>query len=723
MKTTRFCAAAISALLVITGAATAQDQIIYADPELNAAFAELPKTRGYQGRFDPQKNLPKRLETIQLAEGTQLDLRDYLEKTRLTNLPGMTFEPSSARAMSLKPVYLETLTELDDALIVERKLTIQYDPGACPSAGSKTAQPARKTQLGKPVTAQSRLCLQPKSGTLAPEMQQMVAGMRAELQNPPKGYQLPDGTTAEEARNMSDAELINAYFNNGSISYQVISTIPKRGSAVLNSASPAVALANAARQNPLGKGNYSPEGFKLTPEFSPEELQERLDAFGSKRDTYDPRNNALIDPKALEDADFPDLVPGKDELFSADKAGAQYRSYRRQQYLRENIQITKEEGLDISDVDLARLAAENADLDREMTTDISSLPVDVQNRILEAALDENIVLDGKGALFHFLSGYTYSHEIRDKIGITFYEGGRFTDPIFIYFHYWVNPYFGIRMPFRGTISSQHYYDREIENGTARYRLNRIEVPVILSGEDVDANGQGAFASVGLPRDEWFGGSEFSIGINIDCSLHYDLPFIDAKWIRYKGDDHFSRDLSSNFAPPLGPSQSATLTSINLPYAVSGLGIDGWFGGAGLDFGADLDGVNGRVLVNSRLVGTPYVLQRNRSYFEGQANETYVIGVQNGRSVFLDQSENYPFLQIDNRGYRVGLEVVPVMTPRLTIDLGVYEFNWSDPIRLNALAVSLGSAALPPHAGVTNSTEYQVALQGSARDSVPLAGGN
>ena len=265
MKTTRLCAAAISASLVITCEATAQDQIIYADPDLNAAFAELPKTSGYQGRFDPQKNLPKRLETIQLAEGTQLDLRDYLEKTRLTNLPGMTFEPSSARAMSLKPVYLETLTELDDALIVERKLTLEYNPAACPSASGKTSRSAKPSD---PSNAASRLCLQPKRGELAPEMQQMVAGMRAELENPPKGYELPDGTPAAEARNMTDAQLINAYFNNGSISYQVISTIPKKGSAVLNSASPAIAVANAARKNPLGKGNYSPEGFKLTPEFS-----------------------------------------------------------------------------------------------------------------------------------------------------------------------------------------------------------------------------------------------------------------------------------------------------------------------------------------------------------------------------------------------------------------------------------------------------------------------
>mgnify|MGYP001602425976 CR=1 FL=1 len=452
-------------------------------------------------------------------------------------------------------------------------------------------------------------------------------------------------------------------------------------------------------------------------------MQERLDAFGGKRDTYDPRNNALIDGSSVKDPTFPDLIPGKDDILTVEEAQAQYQAYRRQKYLRENIQITKEEGLDLSDVDLSRMVAENADLDNEIPSDISTLPIDVQNRLLEAALDENIVLQGKGELFHFLSGYTYSHEIRDKIGITFYEGGRFTDPIFIYFHYWVNPYFGIRMPFRGTIGSQHYYDREIENGTARYRLYRIEVPVSFQGEDVAANGRGAFVGVGLPQDEWLGGSEFALGINIDCSLHYDLPFIDDKWIRYKGDDHYSKDLSSNFAPPLGPSQRATLTNITLPFSVSGLGIEGWFGAAGLDFGADLDGANGRVLVDARVVGNPYVMQRNRGYFDGVDADKYVIGVRNGSSVFLDQSENYPFLQIDNRGYRVGLEVVPVMTPRLTIDLGVYEFTWSDPIRLNSLAVSLGSAALPPHAGVRNSFEHRIALSESQREAVSLAGGN
>lgn len=157
------------------------------------------------------------LGQISLSPGVQLDLKGFVQATALDVRPEIVplLDPKLPAGLLLAaPSYSEAILELEDRLVVDRKLTVTLAPGACNRADKPAAvadlcftrNPANKPN--KAVTAD-------------------LAAIRAKLAKAAPDTIVRGSVTAGQARALGDEALLDLLLNTGARTIHQISVVPK----------------------------------------------------------------------------------------------------------------------------------------------------------------------------------------------------------------------------------------------------------------------------------------------------------------------------------------------------------------------------------------------------------------------------------------------------------------------------------------------------------------
>ncbi len=157
------------------------------------------------------------LGQITLSPGVQLDVQGFVQATALDARPEITplLDPKlPAGLLRGAPIYREAILELEDRLVVDRKLTIDLAPGACARADKPAAiadlcftrNPAKKQTKAKNADL---VAIRAKLAKSAPET--IVRGT----------------VTAAQASSMTDEELFDLLINTGARTIHQISVVPR----------------------------------------------------------------------------------------------------------------------------------------------------------------------------------------------------------------------------------------------------------------------------------------------------------------------------------------------------------------------------------------------------------------------------------------------------------------------------------------------------------------
>ncbi len=159
------------------------------------------------------------LGEVTLSPGVQLDMQGFVKATALDSRPELAplLDPKlPAGLLSSTPVYQESIYELEDRLVVDRKLTVALAPGAC-------------NQPGKP-QAVADLCFTKNTGKKAPkEVTQDLVEVRSKLAKAPADKLVRGTVTAAQARQMDDEQLLDLLLNTGTRTMHLVSVVPRTG--------------------------------------------------------------------------------------------------------------------------------------------------------------------------------------------------------------------------------------------------------------------------------------------------------------------------------------------------------------------------------------------------------------------------------------------------------------------------------------------------------------
>lgn len=160
------------------------------------------------------------LAKIDAGGGVTIDFARYVTKSALDQRPelrGLAAKKLRGTFITAKPSYSETIVELQDRMIVDRKLEVTLTPGAC----SKPQRPK----------AIAELCVRTRAAKKAPKaLATELAGLRAKLAKQPGSRIVSGSVTVAEARKLDDAGLVDLLLNGGTRTIRHLSVIPRRTS-------------------------------------------------------------------------------------------------------------------------------------------------------------------------------------------------------------------------------------------------------------------------------------------------------------------------------------------------------------------------------------------------------------------------------------------------------------------------------------------------------------
>ena len=157
------------------------------------------------------------LGQISLSPGVQLDLKGFVQATALDVRPEIVplLDPKLPAGLLLAaPSYSEAILELEDRLVVDRKLTVTLAPGACNRA-DKPAAVADLCFLKNPAN-------KPNKAVTAD-----LAAIRAKLAKAAPDTIVRGSVTAGQALALTDDLLLDLLLNTGARTIHQISVVPK----------------------------------------------------------------------------------------------------------------------------------------------------------------------------------------------------------------------------------------------------------------------------------------------------------------------------------------------------------------------------------------------------------------------------------------------------------------------------------------------------------------
>lgn len=157
------------------------------------------------------------LATITPTPGVTMDFQAWVRDTALDTRPELAplLDPKLPKGLlSAAPVYAETILELEDRLVVERKLTVPLAAGAC----ARADKPA----------AVAELCFTKNPANKADKgVQAELKAIRGKLAAAPGDKVVRGAVTAAQALQMTDEQLLDLMLNTGARTIHQVSVVPR----------------------------------------------------------------------------------------------------------------------------------------------------------------------------------------------------------------------------------------------------------------------------------------------------------------------------------------------------------------------------------------------------------------------------------------------------------------------------------------------------------------
>jgi hypothetical protein len=158
------------------------------------------------------------LAKLALGKGMQMDFLAYVTQTGLDRQPELKplFDPKlRPELLDGAPKYVETIYELEDRLVVERKLVVPLAKGACD-------KPA-------PTPAFAKLCFAKNPANKPSKaVKADLAKLRAKLAAADGATVVKDGVTAKDALALSDDQLLDVLLNSDDRTIHHVSVVPRQ---------------------------------------------------------------------------------------------------------------------------------------------------------------------------------------------------------------------------------------------------------------------------------------------------------------------------------------------------------------------------------------------------------------------------------------------------------------------------------------------------------------
>lgn len=188
------------------------------------------------------------LGELAMSPGVQLDVHGFVRATALDTRPEVAplLDPKlPAGLLTGAPVYREAIYELEDRLVVDRKLTIVLAPGACNKPGKPqavadlcfTRNPARKSSKGIDLE---------------------LAAVRVKLAKAAPDTIVRDAVTAAMARQMTNEQLLDLLLNTGVRTIHQVSVVPRHAVKAGAGPSPLRRFGDALQLAPAATGLITP---------------------------------------------------------------------------------------------------------------------------------------------------------------------------------------------------------------------------------------------------------------------------------------------------------------------------------------------------------------------------------------------------------------------------------------------------------------------------------
>lgn len=156
------------------------------------------------------------LQRVDIGNGITMQLGSYLQQSglnrtfRLNRLRGANVV---GRLLRSQPRVSETVSQLADRIVVDRRVRLDLLDGAC-----------RQRNLPK---SMGTLCFRPKKGgRLTPDIKKELAGIRAKLATRKTNDLVRPGLTVRQAQALSDEQLLDRVLNSGRKEIRHVSILP-----------------------------------------------------------------------------------------------------------------------------------------------------------------------------------------------------------------------------------------------------------------------------------------------------------------------------------------------------------------------------------------------------------------------------------------------------------------------------------------------------------------
>lgn len=159
-----------------------------------------------------------KLQKVVVSKGVEMDFGRYVRQTALNERPELKplFDPKlPAGTLAGAPTYVETIYELSDRLVVDRRLTVPLSAGAC-------SAPSR------PKAVESLCFTKNPKNKPSKGVSKELAKVRAKLARAP-GTKIVKGTvTVDKARKMNDEQLLDLLLNTDERTIHHVSIVPRQ---------------------------------------------------------------------------------------------------------------------------------------------------------------------------------------------------------------------------------------------------------------------------------------------------------------------------------------------------------------------------------------------------------------------------------------------------------------------------------------------------------------
>ena len=612
----------------------------------------------FKSEFRPSEIQSRGLTKVKLQNGINLDLKKYLDSSRLKNddnLRPLFTDNIQQRFLTKAPQYSEKIIQLSDRLVINRKLVIKLKPGV--------------SKQGNLPSAINSFYFHRKKGEIPPDVAIGLKDMRKKLKNAPPKRIVMGNITAAQARRMSDADLLGLALSDNERVIQHVSILPLQGF----KRKPGIKLKNPKNRglsnfkSKLTKNNTSITLDRKLPVMTIQ-LQELESRLMSPLQIYESLSEMGKWEFAMCWEEIVRFAQGKGER--GDEWGDEWDAMLGRGAL------SSDQNFDYRTWEEAREL-----LLRIKRTGQTACTDRMLERLEEERVGRRKAMESKKRSFpkkKFTTGFLYERSISNSYSYTFAGETWFTDRYYIEVYYDIGYNFGFRFPYSVEVDASPMRVKGSGIPKKRYRRFKVKVkPLNLEGD------------------------EFTAGVWAEAGFKASIP-----------GPNYSKKFGGrvgsgkSFKPLLG---KASKDSISKTVWLKGretepkIGFDAWVGGVYLDIGVTAKMKEGEIGYN----------------IKPDSNSRFTGPTQSEREVWRSNTKNYPFFieprninehvgfKIDKPRYKFGIKLMPSLRINLNIDLGIWGTNRNiGPLHLDSLSVDT-QWLLEKYKGTTASHEYKM----------------